>query len=135
MADDIDKQYYKIKEVADMLGLPQSTLRFWEKEFPHILKPMRSSKNLRYYRPSDIENIRKIQYLIKDKGLKIDAAKAYLRTNPRNVSNMPEVIDRLEDVRSELNGLLRALGGRWTKSQGLPAPLPTHIESITRNKS
>ena len=32
MNDDLDKQYYKIKEVAEMLGLPQSTLRFWEKE-------------------------------------------------------------------------------------------------------
>ena len=31
MNDDLDKQYYKIKEVAEMLGLPQSTLRFWEK--------------------------------------------------------------------------------------------------------
>lgn len=127
MADELDKQYYKIKEVSEMLGVPQSTLRFWEKEFPQMLNPMRSSKNLRYYRPKDIENVKIIRFLIKDKGLKIEAAKAYLRSNSKNVSKTPEVISRLEEVRTELNGLLRALGGRWTKSQGLPAPLPTEV--------
>lgn len=127
MTDDLDKQYYKIKEVADMLGIPQSTLRFWEKEFPRMINPMRSSKNLRYYRPKDIENIRMIHYLIKDKGLKIEAAKSYLRSNPKNVSRSPEIIDRLVEVRDELDSLLRALGGRWTKSQGFPAPLDTEI--------
>lgn len=127
MIDELDKQYYKIKAVADMTGIPQSTLRFWEKEFPTMISPMRSSKNLRYYRAKDIENIRIIQYLIKDKGLKIDAAKAYLRSNPKNVSRSPEVIDRLVEVRDELNGLLKALGGRWTKTQGLPDKLATEI--------
>lgn len=110
-----------------MLSIPQSTLRFWEKEFPGMIKPMRSSKNLRYYHPKDIENIRIIRYLIKDKGLKIDAAKTYLRSNPGNVSRSPEVIDRLTEVRDELEGLLHALGGRWTRSQGLPQPLDTEI--------
>lgn len=127
MKDELNKQYYKIKEVAEILGVPQSTLRFWEKEFPNVIKPMRSSKNLRYYRPSDIENIRIINFLIKDKGLKIEAAKEYLRSNPKNVSRVPEVIAQLEEVSAELKGLLRALGGRWTRQQGLPAPLDTQI--------
>ena len=71
--------------------------------------------------------MRKVQYLIKDKGLKIDAAKAYLRSNPTNVSRVPEVIDSLTEVRDELDGLLRALGGRWTRSQGLPSALETEV--------
>ncbi|MCM1319223.1 MAG: MerR family transcriptional regulator [Muribaculaceae bacterium] len=130
MAEKLDKEYYKIKEVSDILGVPQSTLRFWEKEFPNMVKPMRSSKNLRYFRPKDIENLRIIQFLIKDKGLKIDAAREYLRSNSENVSHIPDVISRLEEVRDELNGLLRALGGRWTKSQGLPEALPTEVADL-----
>lgn len=127
MADNLDKQYYKIKEVAEIAGVPQSTLRFWEKEFPNMITPMRSSTNLRHYRTRDIENVRIIKFLIKDKGLKIDAAKAYLRSNPKNVSRSPEVIDNLVEIRDNLNNLLKALGGRWTKNQGLPAPLETEF--------
>ncbi len=112
MEDNLDKQYYKIKEVADLLGVPQSTLRFWEKEFPTIVKPRRSTHNMRYYREADIEKLRMIHYLIKDKGLKIEAARSYLRSNPANVSRKIEVIDRLEEIRTELAGLLKALGGR-----------------------
>lgn len=129
MSDSIDKQYYKIKEVAELLELPQSTLRFWEKEFPQMIAPMRSSKNLRYYRPKDIENVRIIKFLIKDKGLKLEAAKAYLRSNAKNVSKTPQIIASLTDVRDELNNLLRALGGRWIKSQGYPEALPTEPDN------
>lgn len=109
--EELSKQYYKIKEVAEILDVPQSTLRFWEKEFP-MIKPIRSSHNIRYYRPQDIELLRIIHYLIKDKGLKIEAAKEQLRSNKHNVSRRVEIIDRLKSVRSELANLLVALGGR-----------------------
>ena len=108
--EELSKQYYKIKEVAEILDVPQSTLRFWEKEFP-MIKPIRSSHNIRYYRPQDIELLR-IHYLIKDKGLKIEAAREQLRSNKHNVSRRVEIIDRLKSVRSELANLLVALGGR-----------------------
>ena len=109
--EELSKQYYKIKEVAEILDVPQSTLRFWEKEFP-MIKPIRSSHNIRYYRPQDIELLRIIHYLIKDKGLKIEAAREQLRSNKHNVSRRVEIIDRLKSVRSELANLLVALGGR-----------------------
>ena len=109
--EELSKQYYKIKEVSEILDVPQSTLRFWEKEFP-MIKPIRSSHNIRYYRPQDIEQLRIIHYLIKDKGLKIEAAREQLRSNKHNVSRRVEIIDRLKSVRSELANLLVALGGR-----------------------
>lgn len=109
--EEFSKQYYKIREVAEILDVPQSTLRFWEKEFP-MIKPTRSSHNIRYYRPQDIEQLRIIHYLIKEKGLKIEAAREQLRSNRHNVSRRVEIIDRLKSVRSELANLLVALGGR-----------------------
>lgn len=109
---EFDKEFYKIKEVAEILGVAQSTVRFWEKEFPTQVKPTRNAHNLRYYRPHDIEKLQIIKYLIKDKGLKIDAARNYLRSNPHNVSKRLEVIESLNDVRNELAALLTALGGR-----------------------
>lgn len=107
----LNKQYYKIKEVAEMLDVPQSTLRFWEKEFPAI-SPRRSGTNIRYYRPEDIETLRIIHFLVKVKGLKIDAAKAQMKTNKHNVSKRMEIIDRLTSVRNDLSNLLVALGDR-----------------------
>ncbi len=109
--EELNKNYYKIKEVAEILNVPQSTLRFWEKEFP-IIKPTRNGSNIRYYKPSDIETLRIIHYLIKTKGLKIDAAKAQLRSNRYNVSRRIEIIDRLTSVRNDLQNLLNALGSR-----------------------
>lgn len=109
--DDLDKQYYKIRDVADMLGVPASTLRYWEKEFPQCA-PRRSAGNVRYYKPSDIEQLRIIKYLVKDKGLKIEAAKEQLRVNSGNVSRQQAVIERLQSVRDRLEDLRKALNIR-----------------------
>ena len=52
--DKLEKKYYKIREVAEMLGLPPSTLRFWESKFT-IIKPKRNNGGTRFYTPSDVE--------------------------------------------------------------------------------
>lgn len=75
--DSLDKKYYKIREVSEIIGVPPSTLRFWEKQFPSI-SPKRNSGRTRYYTPGDIERIQMIHYLLKDKGLKIEAAQEVL---------------------------------------------------------
>jgi DNA-binding transcriptional MerR regulator len=110
-----EKQYYKIKDVSEMLGVPQSTLRFWEKEFTS-LNPRRSANNVRYYTPADIETLRIINFLVRDKGLKIDAAKEQLRTNKTNVTKRLKAIERLEKVRGELQSMLDALTVRAQKN-------------------
>lgn len=91
-----------------MIGVPQSTLRFWEKEFPG-LQPRRSASNVRYYSPADIETLRIINFLVREKGLKIDAAREQMRTNRSNVSKRIDVIQRLEDIKAELQNMLEAL--------------------------
>lgn len=111
MEDSFDKQYYKIKDVAEMLDVQQSTLRYWEKEFPQC-KPVRSPHNIRYYKARDIRTLQIIKFLVKDKGLKIEAAKEQLRLNVNNVSRRMDVIERLEGVKTELKGLLKALKKR-----------------------
>ncbi len=109
--ENIDKQFYRIKEVAEMIGVAPSALRYWESEFPDIA-PKRGLSNIRYYTPSDIEKIRMIHYLVKVKGLKLDAAKEQMRVNKSNVSHDMEIINRLEQVKSEMSHLLRAFSKR-----------------------
>lgn len=113
-SDSLDKQYYKIREVAELLEVPASTLRFWESCFPEV-KPKRNSHGIRQYTPRDIEMLRLVRYLVKDKGLKIEAAVEQIRHNKSNVSRRFEVIERLEVVRDRLGDLLLALNTRQTR--------------------
>lgn len=109
--DELDKKYYKIKDAAELVGVPQSTLRYWEKEFDGCA-PRRSSTNIRYYTPENIETFRMIYYLLKVKGLKLDAAKEQMRVNRSNVAHNIEVINRLLKVREQLVDLRKALNIR-----------------------
>lgn len=111
MATALEKSYYRISDVAEMIGVPQSTLRYWEQEFPECA-PRRSKGNMRYYTPQDIQTLRVIHYLLKVKGLKLEAAKEQLRTNRENVSRRTEIIERLMKVRDELEQLRKALNIR-----------------------
>ena len=106
--DNLNKKYYRISEVADILGLPASTLRFWEKEFT-IIRPERSDTNRRLYTPADIETLRLIVYLVKEKGMRLDAAQDDIRRNRSNVSKRIEVIDRLRGVRERLIAMQREI--------------------------
>ena len=108
MADNLDKKYYKIGEVAQILNLPQSTLRFWEKKFT-IIHPRRNDRGTRFYTPADIERLRMVHYLVHEKGLKIDAAISQVNNNRSNISRRFEVIERLKSIRATLSEILDAL--------------------------
>jgi DNA-binding transcriptional MerR regulator len=62
--------YRTIREVADLLDLPQHVLRFWETRFPQI-RPLKRAGGRRYYRPDDIERLRLIKRLLYDEGYTI----------------------------------------------------------------
>ena len=64
------KLYYSIKEVAQMMGVSESMLRYWEKEFPHLHPKTVSSTGVRQYVDKDIEQIRLIYNLVKVRGFK-----------------------------------------------------------------
>lgn len=106
--EDLDKRYYRIREVAELLGLPLSTLRFWESQFT-VLSPRRNDHGTRFYTPKDIETLRMIHFLVKEKGLKLDAAQEQIRRNQSGVSRRSDAITRLKKIRVELQSMLDAL--------------------------
>lgn len=108
MDDKLSKKFYKIGDVAEILNVPTSTLRFWEKEFT-VIKPKRNTKNIRVYTVKDIEAIKMIYYLVKEKGLKLDAAQAMIKRNRDGISKQFEVVERLKGVREQLMQLDNAL--------------------------
>lgn len=96
-----EKMFYSIKEVADMLNVNQSLLRYWEKEFPSV-QPTKTEKGTRQYRKEDVEEIRLIHYLVKGKGMTLLGAKQKLKENRDNVVRTEEIIGRLKGIRAEL---------------------------------
>ena len=73
----VEKLYYSIGEVADMLEVPVSTVRFWENEFD-ILKPMKNKKGNRLFTPPDLKNLRIIHHLVKEERMTLEGAKKRL---------------------------------------------------------
>lgn len=108
---DIGKRYYKIREVAELLDLPLSTLRYWEKRFT-IIKPRRNEGGRRLYTPSDLEKIRMVAYLVRDRGLHLEAAEEQIRHNHSGVSRKAHAVDRLRAIREELQRMLDALNSK-----------------------
>lgn len=108
MNDSIEKRYYRIREVSEMLDIPASTLRFWESQFAH-LKPRRNAGGTRFYTPKDVEDLKVIKYMVKDKGLKISAAQEMLRRNHAGVSRRQKAVETLGEIRDQLQGILDAL--------------------------
>ena len=102
------KLYYSIGEVAEMLGVSETLLRYWEKEFPTIT-PKKSGRNIRQYSQEDIEQVRLIHHLVKVKGMKLAAARKALR-NSKGERNM-EIVGRLQAVREELMQIKKELDG------------------------
>lgn len=109
--DSLNKRYYKISEVATILNIPASTLRFWEKQFT-VIKPRRNDRGTRFYTPSDIEKIRMVYYLVKEKGMKLEAAQEQIRKNHDGISRRVEAINRLKEIKLRLQTLLDALNSR-----------------------
>ena len=109
-SDKPSKLYYSIKEVAEEVGVNESSLRYWEKEFP-FLKPKVSDNKVRQYTEKDIEQVKLIYNLIKVKGLKIAAARKYLSQNRTGAEKSSDVLDTLISVRDQLKELKKQLDG------------------------
>lgn len=95
------KLYYNIGEVADMLQVNESLLRFWEKEVD-LIKPKKSKGGTRQYTEDDIETIRMFYHLVREKGMTLQGAKNKLKNGKDSVQRNLEVIRRLENIKAEI---------------------------------
>jgi len=105
----IEKIYFSISEVAQLLGVNASLIRFWEKEFT-ILKLQKNKKGNRLFTKEDIEQLRVIYHLVKEKGMTLKGAQALLKKNREGTSKTGEVIERLIRVRQQLVDIRNELG-------------------------
>lgn len=101
---EIEKLYYSIGEVAEMLSVNTSLLRYWEKEFD-ILRPKKNAKGDRFFTKADIENIKLIHHLVKDKGYTLEGAKQQLKMKFDGEKKKLLLIEKLKEVRCFLSEL------------------------------
>ncbi|MCD7976015.1 MAG: MerR family transcriptional regulator [Tannerellaceae bacterium] len=95
------KLYSSIGEVAQMFGVNESTLRFWEKEFD-IIQPRKTGKGTRFYRQEDIEAVRLIYHLVKERGMTLAGARQKLKNNKEVTIRQEQIVNRLKMIREEL---------------------------------
>ena len=67
-----------IGELSQELGVAQHILRYWETRFPQ-LRPMQRAGNRRYYRPADVELVRRIHRLLNHEGYTVRGVQKLLR--------------------------------------------------------
>lgn len=104
------KLYYSIKEVAQMMNVSESLLRYWETEFPH-LRPKTTGNKVRQYTEKDIAQIKVIYNLVKVRGFKLAAARKVLNENRKGADKTAEVMATLTSVRDQLKELKSQLDG------------------------
>ena len=107
-----------ISEVSTELDLPQHVLRFWETKFS-LVKPLKRGGGRRYYRPEDVDLLRRIRDLLYNDGYTIKGVQKLLRQNgakveaadtpgaelsPRQKAAIEAVIGELESLRDMLRG-------------------------------
>ncbi|NDV81795.1 MerR family transcriptional regulator [Bacteroides sp. 51] len=102
------KLYYSIGEVAQMFDVKESLLRFWEKEFPQIA-PKKAGRGIRQYRKEDVEAIKLIYHLVKEKGMTLSGARQRLMDNKEGTTRNFEVVTRLKEIREELLAIRKEL--------------------------
>ena len=96
---EIKRKYFSIGEVASLLKVNTSLIRFWESEFEFI-NPKKNKKGLRKYTNEDINKLKKIYSLLKEEGFTIDGARKHLKKNKNSSEN--NVVSKLEKLKNQL---------------------------------
>lgn len=95
----VEKLYYSIGEVAGMLNVPVSTVRFWDNEFD-VLKPMKNKKGNRLFTQNDVKNLRIIHHLLKEEGMTLSGVKKRLSEKLDETDYKYEISQSLRKIRS-----------------------------------
>ncbi len=102
------KRYYTIGEVAEMFEVSKSLIRFWESEFD-ALKPHKNSKGDRRFTPQNIEQVRLIYHLVKERGFTLPGAKQEIERLHQLGKEKEKMVKRLKALRGFLDDLKKEL--------------------------
>jgi len=105
----MEKLFYTIGETAEILGESTSLVRFWSNSFSKYLKPRRNAKGNRLYTAEDIEFLKQLHLLIKEKGMTLEGAARHIEGDRATVEARVKALDSLKDIRNQLDEIRRSL--------------------------
>lgn len=104
-----EKKYLSIGEMAAKFNVSVELLRKWEKDFPRVLRPKRTSGDSRLYDQKQQSNVAMIYRLLREEGLSVSGAKKRLSNKQSEEEVRQEVIERLGIVRQQLMSIVEEL--------------------------
>lgn len=98
----VKKIYYSMGEVSEMFDVRPSLLRHWESQFA-CLKPHKNQKGNRMFTEADIEKLKQIYHLVKERGMTLKGAAQVMRRSSQNeLARETQLLERLQRIRAEL---------------------------------
>ncbi len=97
----MERFFYSIREVSQMVNVPDSTLRYWEQVIP-LLNPKKNKGGTRFYSPEDVELIRRIKYLREAQSLSIPAVIKRIENDASGVDMRQRQTELLMRIHAEL---------------------------------
>ena len=95
------KLFYSMGEVAEMFDVNASLIRHWESKFDCI-RPHKNKKGNRMFSPEDVEKLKQIYHLVKERGMTLDGANKVMKSSRKELSRETELLERLQRIRSTL---------------------------------
>lgn len=99
---EVKKMFYSMGEVSEMFDVKPSLIRYWEGQFD-ALKPKKNKKGNRLFTPQDVETLKVIYHLVKERGMTLEGAKKSLKQNRGAIARDSELLERLQRVRALLS--------------------------------
>ena len=124
------KLFYSMGEVSEMFDVNPSLIRHWESKF-EVLKPQKNKKGNRMFTPEDVENLKLIYHLVKERGMTLDGARRALKGGgmPGVARDMELIRAQLVEVRNELKeSAERAIVVDSDVPEAAPAPVAPAAE-------
>lgn len=105
------KLYYSMGEVAEMFDVTPALIRHWESQFDCI-KPHRNKKGNRLFTPEDVEKLKHIYHLVKERGMTLKGANQVLKRGKKDEATQElELLERLQKIRATLVEVREELSG------------------------
>lgn len=98
----MEKYFYTVGEVAEMIGESTSLVRFWANEFPKFIRPQRNAKGNRLFTKEDVDVFRQLHVLIKVEGMTLEGAAKRLKEQKNGAASKARILDTLKGIRAQL---------------------------------